>query len=169
MTTRTNKATSALGAIAAALTLTFVAPAFAGEPSDIVVRSDAAMTNWQESTTADLNRSLARDPIARKVRPNKSYVEVSFTLGADGKADNIAVTGGNGNWAAKRSARYAVRTLDTLDEVPVANPQGARFLASIVFADNERDYREMSALASARRTARFASIAQEDRPILLGG
>lgn len=169
MTTRINQATSALGALAAALTMTFVAPAFAGEPSDIVVRSDAAMIEWQEDTTASLNRALARDPTARRARPSQSHVEVAFTLGADGRADNVRVTGGNGNWAAKRSAKYAVRTLDKLDQVPVTNRQSARFLASIVFADDEQGYREQSALAAKSREARFASVAPEDRPILLGG
>lgn len=169
MTKTTNRATAALGALAAALTMTVIAPAFAGDTSDIVVRSDTAMNNWQQATTADLDRTLAHDRAARRFTPKTSYVEVAFTLGENGRADNVRVVGGTGDWAAKRAARYAVRKLDTLDQVPVNNPGAARFLASIVFANDIDSYREMSAIAAARRTARFAAIAPEDRPILLGG
>ena len=161
---------AAAAACAAALALPLAAPVAAGEKSDdIVVRSAAAMEQWQADTTRDINRSLARMPLAQKVHPNNAIVEVAFTLGDDGRADNIVVLKGDGNWAARRAAKYAVRSLDTLDEVPVRNRENARFLAQIVFADNLDTHETLTARLEKSNTARFAEAQGDDNPILLGG
>lgn len=168
MTTLTKLAIAPLS-LAAAASLSFAAPALAAENSeDIIVTSAAAMEQWQAATTKDLNRSLAREPITRKVSPNNSVVEVAFTLGADGRAQNIKVIDGDGNWSARRAAIRAVRTLDTLDEVPVRNPVGTRFLASIIFADSAETKKTLAKKAKKARAARFAAADQEQY-ILLGG
>ncbi|MFL0354909.1 hypothetical protein ACI5KX_00400 [Erythrobacter sp. GH1-10] len=176
MTTRTKftKTPLALGALAAALALPLTVPVSAGEKTSaenapIVVRSQAAMEQWQKETTKDLNRALARDPTSRKVRPNNSIVEVAFELGYDGKAENIRIVDGNGNWSARRAAKAAVRSLGTLDDVPVRNPEGTRFLAAIVFADDREIHEKLTAKVAQSREQRFASMAEDDRPILLGG
>lgn len=157
---------------AAALTLAFsaVTPAMAGETSDdIVVKSKAAMKQWQAETTKDLNRALARAPAARKVRPNEAIVQVTFTLGADGKAHDVTLLDGNGNWAARKAALYAVRRLDGLDAVPVKNPEGAQFLASIVFANSYEMHDELTAKLWKSERARIAAAGGTDTTILLGG
>ncbi|QFT76634.1 hypothetical protein [Erythrobacter sp. THAF29] len=174
MFTRTKLTAAPLAIAAAALALPLTAPALAGEKEiaeaePIVVISQPAMQAWQEATTADLNRALVRDPIARKVQPNNAVVEVAFTLGYDGRAENIRVLPGQGNWSARRAAKYAVRTLDTLGDVPVANPEGTRFLASIIFADTIETHDKLAAKAAKARAQRFANVDEEDRPILLGG
>ncbi len=161
-------------ALAAAIALPASAPAAAGEKSaamseDIVVRSQSAMNEWQKDSTKELNRALLRDPMTRKLRPNNAVVEVAFTLGADGKADNIAVLDGNGNRAARRSAENAVRRLGTLADVPVARPAGTRFLAAIIFADNREIHSELAAKIKKSRAGRFASKDPEGAIILLGG
>lgn len=153
--------------LAAAFTLPLAAPAYAGEDSDdIVVRSNAAMQQWQAETTADINRALARDPMSRKVRPNNAIVEVAFTLGANGEAENIRVLDGTGNWSARRAAKIAVRSLDTLDEVPVSNPAEQKFLAQIVFADDKQTHTKLMAKLNQSRSERLASA--DNDYILLG-
>lgn len=165
MTTRTK-----LTALAAALALPLAAPALAGEKSDdIVVSSKAAMEQWQADTTADINRTLARDPTSRKTPPNNAVVEVAFTLGADGRAENIEILDGYGNWSARRAAKYAVRALDTLGDVPVRDRTGTAFLAQIIFADNEEIHAKLTKKAAKARAARFAAMEENERPILLGG
>lgn len=161
-------------ALAAAIALPVSAPVSAGDKAsaksdDIIVSSQGAMQQWQAETTKDLNRALLRDPVTRKVRPNNAIVEVAFALGADGKAEDIRLLKGNGNWAAKRAAKNAVRRLDTLADVPVLDPEGTPFIASIIFADNREIHQELSAKLAKSRKMRFASIDKEDRPILLGG
>ncbi|MBD2842947.1 hypothetical protein [Erythrobacter rubeus] len=164
--------TISAAAMAAALALPLSAPASASEKAegasdDIVVLSASAMEQWQEDTTKDLNRALAREPITRKVQPNNAIVEVAFTMGADGTAENIEVLRGRGNWAARRVARHAVAKLDTLAEVPVANAENIKFLARIVFADNIEIKEQLYAEMKRSRPERFA--AGENKYILLGG
>lgn len=165
-------------AVAAAISLTLVAPVSAGEKAPdtaaahsapIVVHSQKAMEQWQADTTRDLNRALTRDPVARKVHPNNSIVEVAFRLGNDGKPENVRVVDGNGNWAARRAAKHAVRTLGTLGSVPIATPEGTRFLASIIFADTMEMHDKLAAKAAGSRAMRFAASDGEDQPILIGG
>ena len=157
-------------ACAAALSLPLAAPAWAGEQNDdIVVTSPAAMEQWQAETTKDLNRALAREPLSRKVRPNNSIVEVAFTMGADGRAENVEVIYGNGNWAARRAAKYAVNSLDTLDSVPVTNREDARFLASIIFANDKETHDEIAAKRDRKHAERFAAAGGRNEYILLGG
>ncbi len=161
---------TAAAVCAAAFALPLAAPAIAGEKSaDIVVRSAAAMEQWQAETTKDINRALAREPLAQKVHPNNSIVEVAFTMGEDGRADNVVVLKGNGNWAARRAAKYAVQRLDSLDQVPVSNPDNARFLAQIVFADDKQTHRQLTAQLRKSNAYRFANANNGENVILLGG
>jgi hypothetical protein len=161
---------AAAAACAAAMSLPLAAPAAAGDADDpIVVSSVKQMQEWQKDTTRELDHALARAPLGRTFLPNNAVVEVAFTLGADGRAANIEVLDGKGNQAARWAAKYAVRSLDGLDEVPVTNRKNARFLASIIFADDKADHRRLVAQRDARRAAYLASTDPEGRTILLGG
>ena len=154
--------------IAAALcALPLASPAAAGEGDDIVVSSRAAMEQWQAETTASINRALLRDPASRRVPTNNAIVEVAFTLGADGQADNIRIVGGEGNWAARHAAKYAVRSLDRLGEVPVRNARGQKFVANIIFADNKETHKKLSARLENTREQRLAEAGEDT--IVLGG
>ena len=155
-------------ALAAALTLPFAMPVSAGEKSqDIVVRSQAAMEKWQQTTTKQLNRMLARAPVARSHAPNETIVQVAFTIDAEGNPENIKVLDGDANWGARQAAVYAVKRLDSLSDVPVRNPEGAKFLANLIFAQDRETYRELAATLKPGG-ARFAE-ADDEEYILLGG
>ena len=159
-----------LPAAALAFTLPFAAPAIAGEKSDgIVVRSQAALEDWQAETTKDINRALQHARIPNNAHPNNSVVQITFTLGADGKAENIEMLNGNGNWAARKSAMYAVRRLNNLDEIPVNNPQNAQFLANIFFASSKDMHKQLAAQLEKSERARVAAAGGTDKYILLGG
>lgn len=159
-----------LPAAAFAIAVPFSAPAVAGEKSEgIVVTSMAKMKEWQAETTKDINRSLRAAPIPNSSRPNKAVVQIAFTLGEDGKADNIRVLDGQGNWAARRAASYAVRRLNDLDQVPVNNPSNAQFLANIFFASTPQDHKELRAQLKKSEAQRLAAAEGEEDYILLGG
>ena len=159
-----------LPASAIALALPFAAPAVAGEKSDgIVVTSMAKMEQWQADTTKDINRSLKNAPIPIHARPNSSVVQITFTLGEDGKADNIEVIDGNGNWAARKAATYAVRRLNDLESVPVTNKQNAQFLANIFFASDAEDHKRLKLALKKSEAQRLAAAGGEEEYILLGG
>jgi len=158
-----------LPAAALAFVLPVAAPTMAGEKSDaIVVTSKAAMKEWQVATTKKINRSLARAPIPNNSRPNNSIVQIRFNISADGKPENVELLQGNGNWAARSSARYAVRRLSGLDQVPVNNPQNAQFLANIIFASGLDSHEELKAKLKKSEAARIAA-SPGDTTILLGG
>ncbi|GMN03516.1 energy transducer TonB [Erythrobacter sp. MTPC3] len=165
--------TVSAAALAATASLTFAAPAFAGEPKEqtsIVVRSAAAMEKWQDETTKDLNRALGHAPIRQTMVPNEGIVEVAFTLGADGRAENVEVLKGKGNWAARKAATYAVTRLRSLSDVPVSAPKDVRFIASIIFADDRAAHRKLAEQVQQKRAAqRFAYAEGETNVILLGG
>ncbi|WP_298471234.1 hypothetical protein [uncultured Erythrobacter sp.] len=159
-----------LPAAALAFAIPFAAPALAGEKSDgIVVTSQAAMEEWQAATTARINRSLKNAPIPNNSRPNDAVVQVTFTLGADGKAEDIEVLRGNGNWAARKSATYAVRRLNDLDTVPVNNADGAQFLANIFFASSMEVHKQLKADLNKTLGAQLAAADGDSEYILLGG
>lgn len=161
---------AALPAAAFALALPVATPAIAGEKSEsIVVTSKAKMAEWKAETTKDINRSLRSAPIPDSSRPNTAVVQIAFTLGEDGKADNIEVLEGRGNWAARRTAAYAVRRLNDLDQVPVTNAENAQFLANIFFASTPEDYKELKAQLKKSEAKRMAAAEGDNEYILLGG
>ena len=158
-----------VAAFAAALALPLASPALADDEADpIVVSSKVAMQEWQAETTRDLNRALAFAPMARKTRPNESLVQVTFSLGADGRADDIKVRGGDGNIVARQTAIYAVRQLDGLADVPVRDAASQRFLANIYFANDKKTLIALKQQAQESR-ARLAANGDGEDYILLGG
>ena len=159
-----------LPAAAFALALPFSAPAIAGEKSnDIVVTSMAKMKEWQAETTRDINRSLRQVPLPNRARPNNSVVQITFTLGADGKAENIEMLRGNGNRAARKAASYAIRRLNDLAQVPVTNAQNAQFLANIIFASTPEAHRKLKAALKKSEAKRLAASDGDEQYVLLGG
>ncbi len=173
MNTYTKLACSTAAALSLALLVAVPASAnpvtAAGSSQEILVNSRAAMEEWQAETTKDLNRALGRVPLARKVVPNNAVVQVAFTLGADGMADNIEVLDGRGNWAARRTAAQAVRQLDDLASVPVANPQKAKFIANVIFASTPRKRDELAAKLWKSEASRIAASKDVETTIMLGG
>ncbi len=152
-----------------AIMLPLAAPTAAERSQEIVVKSKGAMEDWQAETTKDLNRALARVPLARKVQPNNAIVQVAFTLGADGKASDIQVLDGRGNWAARKTAAHAVRQLDDLASVPVTNPQKAKFVANVIFASTPRKRDELAATLWKSEAGRMAAAKDAENTIMLGG
>lgn len=161
---------TAAALVCAALTLPLASPAVAGEGApDFVVQSEAAMKTWQKETTKDLNRYLQGAPVPVGTKLRSSIVQVRFTLDERGKAKNIEVVGGDGNGTAKRVARYAVRRLGNLNEVPIRKPQSAQFLANIIFADNPEQHSQLIAQLARGESSRFALVSPDENTILLGG
>ncbi len=154
------------------------APAYAGERSntataakadDIVVLSKAKMKAWQARTTRALDRALERSPIERTAVPGSGIVQVGFTLGADGRAEDVEIYGSSADRIAEKSAMHAVRRLRTLQDVPVSNKMNARFLANIIFADDHTQYRKLAKTLEVSERARLASGAAESGYIAVGG
>lgn len=149
-------------ALGAALLLA-VPASVAADHSDIVVQPSPALQDWQQDTSKQLNRALDRG--GSQYTPfrsaNNSIVQIGFTLGEDGRPDDVQVYDGDGNWAAKRAARRAVKSLAGLDQVPVANPQNVQFLANIIFADNERIHDRLEKRLQQMEAARLASSGPE--------
>ncbi|MEL6877845.1 MAG: hypothetical protein AAGL68_07080 [Pseudomonadota bacterium] len=157
-------------ALALAVAIPTASPALAGDDDQlVVVQPQAAMEEWQKDTTRDLNHALSFQPTSNRFRVDNGIVQVSFTLGADGRADNIKLYNSSSNMIGERLAKRAVRKLDTLADVPVKNKQNVKFLANMIFADNE-DIKErlMAKLEKAEKT-RLAGAKSEGDYILLGG
>lgn len=143
--------------------------ATAAAAENIVVTSRVEMKAWQNEATRQLDRALRSSPIERTASPSEGIVQVAFTLGADGRADNIEVVSNSANWVARKSAVHAVRRLSNLDSVPVTNRRGAQFLANLIFADDEIAHRDLAARLAEAENARLALGEEEEMTIVLGG
>ena len=155
-------------ALAAVVSLT--GAAHAGETSDdIVVTSRVAMEEWQADTTRTLNRALQRAPSERYSIPEPGIVQITFELGDNGRPTNLEVYSNSSDWSARRSARYAVRSLGDLSDVPVTNPGSAQFIANIIFADDDQQRDELEQKLEQYERSRLASDTAESDYITLGG
>lgn len=168
MTTFAKYSTGA--ALAAVLTLPFATPVAAGEKSqDLVVRpATAAMDAWQTETTRDLNRALMSKTHSGKLPVRNGIVQVSFTLGEDGRAENIKLYNSTSNFWGERLAKRAVRKLDNLDEVPIQHDGEVKFLANLVFANSVQMQKTLLAKLERAETTRLASAAPSSQYIVLG-
>ncbi|MEL7445008.1 MAG: hypothetical protein AAGK02_04260 [Pseudomonadota bacterium] len=163
-------------ALAIAVALPLSVPANAGEKASagqnegpIVVRSQLTMEEWQEQMSRDLDRKLAHAPATRTLSMGSGIVQVSFTMGADGKADNLELYSNSANWLSKRTAMRAVRRLDNLSAVPVDDPQNARFLANIIIASDQETHDKLAAKLAKSERKRLAAADDESEYIALGG
>lgn len=149
--------------------LTPFAAANAGEKSDdIVVTSSAEMQAWQADATQSLNRALQRSPVERTATPGPGIVQVTFSLGADGRPENVELYNSTADWSAERSAMFAVRRLGDISDVPVSDPAGARFIANIIFADSVAEHDDLARELTASEAARLASGSPASDFIALG-
>jgi hypothetical protein len=167
MTTRvifTSFARSAFGA--AALFVLPVAAFAGGDSDDIVVRSATAMQQWQDKTTSELDRALMREPPGATTE--NAIVQIAFTLGADGKAENLQFYNRDGSSLERMMAKRAINSLDSLADVPVTKPEEAQFLASIIFANDARNYARLQRRLEKMETARLASEGSRPRYLALG-
>ena len=168
MNTPIKFATIAAASLAATLSLS--SPAYAGENSDtILVTSPEKMAAWKAEANDVLDRALQREPRRRNLLPGSGLVQLTFEMGDNGKPANIDLLSNSGNGASARTARLAVRWLRDLSDLPVANPQDAKFLANIIFADDQREYRELAAELNRSEAARIAAGGETSQYIALGG
>lgn len=145
-------------------------PAIASaDHSDIIVQPSPELVQWQENASADLDRAILRGATRYTTQGvNNSIVQVTFRAGPDGKPAGIEVYESDGNFAAKSLAKRAVSRLSNLDEVPVANPGNAQFLANIIFAENERVADRLEQRLREMEAVRLASTGPERTYIALG-
>lgn len=161
MNTNTKISTIACRAIGAALLLAVPAGTMASdEGDDIIVSPKSAMEQWQQGVTSELNRALVGGGVRHRGEPNNAIVQVTFSLGDDGKPDNVQLYNTEGNFVAERMAVRAVRRLNSIDEVPVQNPQDTQFLANIIFADNDRIHDRLEQRLEQSEAARIASTGE---------
>lgn len=167
MTNRLTFSVLARSALSAAALFALPVSALAGGQSDdIVVRSGTAMEQWQQKTTIELNRALMQEPPGATTE--NAIVQITFTLGEDGKADNLQFYRRDGSILERMMAKRAIRSLDSLTEVPVAKPDEARFLASIIFANDARNYARLQRQLAKLETVLRASEDPQNRYFALG-
>lgn len=161
---------AAIPALALATMVPLASAVSAGEKSDdIVVISASEMRVWQADATRTLNLALSRNPLERSAVPGSGIVQVTFALDADGTPTNLEIYSSSADWVAERSAIYAVQRLGDLRDVPVTNPEGALFIANIVFAEDAREQRALLRSLEEMESQRLASRSAESQLISLGG
>ena len=167
MFTRTGLTTFAVSAAGACMAALLPVTALAeGEGEDIVVSSGSAMQQWQQRTTAELNRALMREPPGATTE--NAIVQITFTLGEDGKATDQQFYNRDGSFLERSMAKRAIKSLDNLAEVPVADRSQTRFLASIIFANDPRSHSKLQARLRKMEQARLASRDGRHQYLALG-
>ncbi|WP_209348844.1 energy transducer TonB [Pontixanthobacter sp. CEM42] len=156
-------------ALGLAASLTPIAANAGATPSqDIVVRSQSAMEQWASDTTRDLNRQLNIGAKHKNLGSAQGIVQVRFETDASGKPVNLEVYRSSGNPTADRTATWAVRRLDGLNDAPVNNAAGARFQANIIFANTRADKQRFVAELATSERVRLARSVAESEVISLG-
>lgn len=167
MLTRTEFTTIIAGAVGACVvSLLPVTAAAAKQGDDIVVSSSTAMRQWQKQTTAELDRALMIEPMGATTE--NAIVQIAFTLDEDGKADNLQFYNRDGTNLERGVAKRAIQSLDHLGDVPVDHPREARFLASIIFANDAASYRKLRTRLAKMEEARMASADGRRQYLALG-
>ncbi|MEL7188711.1 MAG: hypothetical protein AAGK17_04090 [Pseudomonadota bacterium] len=149
---------AAIPVLALASTLPLAAPAVAetetSKDTRILVTE---MDSWQANATRRLNRALQRNPINQTGAPAPGIVQLSFTLNAKGSPTNVEVLSNSANRPAAQSAKYAVRRMGDLSDVPVSNVGDTQFIANVIFANDHREKRRLIAELKSKPYASFAS------------
>lgn len=156
MFTKTGLTTFAMSAAGACMAALLPVTASAEGPGeDIVVNSVSAMQQWQQRTTAELNQALMREPLGATTE--NAIIQITFTLGEDGKATEPRFYNRDGSSLERSMAKRAIMSLENLADVPLVDRENARFLASIIFANDPRNYTKLQARLRKMEQARIAS------------
>lgn len=139
----------------------------ADDSDDIVVSSSGPLQQWQQKTSARLDRALRNVSTMNRDTDN-AIVQIAFTAGPDGRPADPQVVHNDGSWMEGRIATIAVNRLNNLDEVPVARPGQAKFLANIIFADDYASLKKLRARLEKMERARLASKGERSTYIALG-
>lgn len=167
MISRTELSAFVVGTIGACMiTVMPVTVAAENGDDDIVVSSGSATQKWQQRTTAQLNRALVREPMGATTE--NAIVQITFTLGEDGKAANPQFYNREGSSLERSMAKRAIMSLDTLADVPVADPSEVRFLANIIFANDARSHAKLQARLRKMEQKRLASRDGRQQYLALG-
>lgn len=132
------------------------AAAHAQDQDAIEVRATSALAEWQKDTSDALDTALARAPSLKGGSANESIVQVTFDVDHKGKAHNIRVLDGDANFASQRAAIYAVRSLDTLEDMP-AMANGRSVLANIILANSPASQERLATKLAKSERKRLAS------------
>lgn len=158
MITHLKNSKLACSAIGAALMLAVPSATFASdEGDDIIVSPSSEVQQWQDDTSRDLDRALSSGSTRYRGAPNNAIVQVTFKLGENGRADDVSIINGEGNYFAKRIAVRAVKRLRDLDGVPVEDPQAVTFLANIIFANSDTSQKRLERRLAGMERERLAS------------
>lgn len=152
----------------AAALLALPVPSYAQDVQDTIeVRASSPLQQWQARTTDALNRNLTRAPAMQKGFANDSIVQIAFTVDEKGRASDMRILPGDGNYTARRSAAFAVRRLHTLASMP-GDSEGRNVLANIIFYDDEHSLRELEERLFASEMARMASKGSLSKYVAIG-
>ena len=97
-----------------------------------------------------------------------AIVQISFTLDEDGKAENLQFYNRDGTNLERGVAKRAIERLTHLGDVPVDHPRDARFLASIIFANDALSYSKLRGRLGKMEEARLASADGRRQYLALG-
>lgn len=147
-------ATAALG-----VGVLLAAPGLAAAPegdAPIFVRTGSAFAKWQDRVTAELDSAL-RDRAPVRDTDEDAIVQIAFTLDEKGKPTNLQFYNDEGDRTTRNNAMSAVRSLDSLAEVPVPNRDNVSFLANIIFSTDARQHKKLTARLEQMENTRLAS------------
>ena len=154
--------------LAAALSVAAFSPAIAGEQGTIVVESESAMQEWQQDVGRSLDRRLVAVAKQTRIGTVSGIVQLRFTLDVSGKAQDIEVLNGSGDFRTDLVAKRAVRGLSQLAEAPVADASSQTFQANIIFADDEVTYSKLAKALAKSEKVRMAQADSERGVISFG-
>ncbi|NNC58896.1 MAG: hypothetical protein HKO05_02755 [Erythrobacter sp.] len=166
MNTLVSKALVATAAVA--LSVTALSPAIAQSADEILVTPSGAMQNWRADVSRDLSRQLDQAESFAKYNPQPGIVQVRFTLDDNGRPVGMGTYRTSGSISSDRAARWAVRRLTNLDDVPVRVKPGTTFQANVIFAETPAQRDQLAKKLAWIESKRLANASAEAGVIALG-
>lgn len=149
--------------IAVATTLTLSSAGVQAEKSDIVVSSGRSIEKFVDDVSRELDRYLSRATLMVGPVYDSGLAQVLFKAGPDGRADQIRMYNKDRNDTVNRIAKFAVSRIHSLDPPPAGAREDQVYLANIIIARDDADFRRLSQELNRREAHRLAATNGDGR------
>jgi len=135
----------------------------------VVAPEKSAVTyeKWTDRTAYRLSRSIRSATSLYRDTTSIGYARVQFSLGEQGRPENIALTGPSSSSRVNRISMRAIKTMGSLHPLPQEVRSGSRFEAWIVVANDASEREDMLTALRAQHRAQTMAQAGSEQPVLI--
>jgi hypothetical protein len=135
----------------------------------VVAPEKSAVTyeKWTDRTAYRLSRSIRNATSLYRDTTSTGYARVQFSLGEQGRPENVALAGPSSSSNINRISMRAIKTMGSLHPLPQQVRADSRFEAWIVVANDVAEKEEMLAALRTQHRAQTMAHAGSEQPVLI--